>query len=198
MRLNKISLAALALGSSMLLSACGGGNDSPLRPVSTVTTPTTAGINGAGNGPTVVSSVLNKDFSFDAGVPVFGITAPTKLTLSGTAAAPSFSLTAGADTATGVMSYGSCIFTIVTSTFPSSSPLAVGKKTEVSPCTLFVDTAGSTANAAATLTDVSFVLGATASSPVPLLVSISPTGVVTVGGVVIGTVTVVVTTGAGS
>jgi hypothetical protein len=198
MRLNKISLAALALGGSMLLSACGGGNDSPLRPTSTVTTPTTVGINGAGNGPTVVSSVLNQNFSFDVGVSVLGTTAPTTLTLSGSATAPSFSLTSGADTATGVMTYGSCIFTIVASTFPAGSPLALGNKTEVNPCTLSVATAGSTANGTATPTNVSFVLGATASNPVPLSVSISPTGVVTVGGVVVGSATVVVTTGAGN
>lgn len=199
MRLNKISLAALALGGSVLLSACGGGgNDSPLRPTATVATPTTASINGAGNGPAVVSSVLNQGFSFDAGVPALGTTAPTTLTLSGSATAPTFSLTSGADTATGVMTYGSCIFTIVTSTFPAGSPLALGQKREVTPCALSVATAGSTANGTVASTGVSFVLGATVSNPVPRLVSISPAGVVTVNGVVIDTVTVVVTTGAGT
>lgn len=197
MRLNKISLAALVLGSSVLLAACGGGNDSPLRPISIVQTATTIGITAGGSGPTVVSAVLNKTFIFQNGVPVFGTTVPTTLTLSGSAAAPTFSISSGTDTATGVMSYGACIFTITTSTYPASSPLGMGKVTEVNPCSLLIDTAGSTANGTATTTNVSLVLGTTKSNPVSLPVSISSTGVVSVGGVTVGTATVVVTTGAG-
>jgi hypothetical protein len=201
MRLNKISLAAFVLGGSVLLAACGGGNDSPLRPVSTVTTPTTANFT-ASTGAAVMGGVLAasaepKSFSFASGVPAFGTTGPTTMAVSGTGAAPTFGISSAEGSASGGMTFASCHFLITTSTYPSTHALGQGKTVVVDPCSISIDTAGKTADGGTASTGVSFVLGTTTSAPVSLPVAISSTGVVSVGGVTVGTATVVVTTGAG-
>jgi hypothetical protein len=197
MRLNKFSLAAFVVSGSMLLAACGGGNDSPLRPISKVTTSTTAAINPT-SGTAVVQAVLDKSFSFDAGVPGFGTTTPTTLKLAGSGTTPSFNLTSSEGTASGPMTFGSCIFTITASTYPAGHLLALGRVVTINPCALSVDTAGQTADGSSSPTEVTLVLGSTSSTPVLVTVSISSTGVVTVNGSTVGSATVVVTTGAGS
>lgn len=203
MRLNKISLAALALGGSMLLAACGGGgNDSPLRPTATVTTPTAANFT-ASTGATVIGGVLAASaeptsFSFASGVPAFGTTGPTSMTVSGTGAAPKFGISSAEGSANGGLTFASCHFLMTTSTYPSTHPLAQGKTVVVNPCSISIDTAGKTAGGGTASTGVSFVLGGTTSAPVLLPVSISSTGEVSVGGVSVATATVVVTTGAGN
>lgn len=204
MRLNKISLAAFVLGGSMLLSACGGGNDSPLRPVTTATATTTAQISKdlLSSSQAAVESVLGQNFSFPNGV--LGETEATTLTLTGDKAAPDFSLTVAgqATPVTGKMGYGSCIFTILTSPFAVPHAFAVTAPPAVPPitisaCSLSVDTAGKTADGSSTPGTVTFTLNGISSS-VTLPVSISSTGVVTVNGFGFGTATVVATTGAGS
>jgi len=203
MRLNKISLAALALGASMLLSACGGGNDSPLRPVTTATADTTVQISKdfLASSEAAVQAVLGQTFSFPNGV--WGATGSTTLTLTGDKAAPDFSLTVAGQTipVTGKMSYGACIFTITgtpftVGPFQKTNPPAVPPIT-ISACSLTAGTAGHMADGSSTPSSVTFTLNGTSGS-VTLPVSISSTGVVTVNGFPFGTVTVVATTGAGT
>ncbi|MBK5204472.1 MAG: hypothetical protein JJD98_03390 [Polaromonas sp.] len=197
MRLNKISLATLVLGGSALLAACGGGGDS--APVTSVATTDTAAVINPTTGAAVVSSVLNKGFDFTTGVPSFGTTSATSLTLSGSGATPSFAISSGGNTASGVMTYGSCIFTIGSdSTFPAGHPLVAGSKITVNPCTLSVGTAGVKADGSSSAANVTFVLGTTNSSPVSVTVTISSMGVVTVNNSPVGHATVVIATGAGS
>ncbi len=201
MLLNKISLAALVLGGAMLLTACGGGNDSPLRPVSVVTTPTTAAFT-ASTGAAVMGGVLAASaepisFSFASGVPAFGTTGPTTMAVSGSGAAPSFGISSAEGSASGGMTFASCHFLITTSTYLPTHPLAQGKTVVVDPCSISIDTAGKTADGSAAPTGVNFVLGTTISKPVLLPVSISSTGTVTVGGVPVATATVATSTGAG-
>ena len=195
MRFNKISLAAMVLVSGMLLAACGGG-DSALTPVPLVATTNTAAAINPTTGAAVVQGVLGKNFTFASGVPSFGTTSATSLTLSGSGATPSFNLTSGVNTASGAMTYGSCIFTVATSTFPSGTPLAQGSKVTVNPCTLSVATAGVKADGTSATANVFLVLGTTNSSPVPVTVSVSSTGVVTVNGSTVGSATLVPATGA--
>lgn len=196
MRFNKISLAAMLLGGSMLLAACGGGDNAPLAPFAT--TNTTAAINPT-TGPATVQAVLGTNFAFTSGVSSLGTTSATSLTLSNTSAAPSFTLSSDSYTAAGKMTYGSCIFTIVSSTYPAAfTHLQVGQTTTISPCNVAVDTAGLKADGLAKSTNVTLVLGATTSTPVTLTVSISSTGVVTVNDSPYGSVTVVMATGAGN
>jgi len=199
MRFNKLSLAAMLLGGSVLLAACGGGDNAPLAPYATANT--TANISAANltSSQAAVQAVLGSNFAYTTGVPALGTTSATSLTLSGTSAAPSFALSSDSFTATGKMTYGSCIFTIVTSSYPAAfTHLQVGQTTTISPCNVAVDTAGLKADGLAKSTTVTLVLGATTSTPVTLTVSISSTGVVTVNDSPYGSVTVVMATGAGN
>lgn len=197
MRLNKISLAALALGGSVLLSACGGGgNDSPLRPVSTVTTPS---ITTAVTADTV-KAIVGSAFTFASGVDALGTTASTTVTLSGTdPLKPLFTLNSGGFEARGEITYGSCWFEIKSSNFLPAATfplLQVGQKKEVTPCDVKVPTSGLTTGGSSP-SSMTFVLGGKESNSSPITVTISSTGVVTVNGVTLGTATYTVTTGAG-
>lgn len=194
MRLNKIVLAALVLGGSALLSACGGGDGDSLPPPKVATADTSATINPS-TGAAVVQSVLDKSFTFGAGVTNFGTTAATTLKLTGTGAAPQFAISSTEGTASGAMSFGSCIFTVSSSSF-GTGPLAQGQTVTVSPCELSIATAGKPADGKEFTTNVVMVLGTQKSSPVSITVTISPSGTVTVNNSVVGTVTLVGATGA--
>ena len=195
MNFNKFSLACLVLSGSALLAACGGGSSGSLPPAPIASTNTSAAINPQ-TGAAVVSSVLDKSFGFSSGVPSFGTTSATSLKLSGTGATPSFAITSPEGTASGAMTYGSCIFTVSQSSFAASHPLAQGKTVTVSPCSLTVGTAGLKGDGIASPANVTFVLGTVNSAPVSVSVTISASGVVSLGGFTVGTVTVVAATGA--
>lgn len=206
MRFNKISLAAMLVSGTMLLAACGGGDDpAPAKSVVTAA-PVVASFNAA-TGPTLVAAVEDKSFGFTSGVTAFGTTTPTTLKLSdsGTAAAPSFNISSAEGTATGGMKFGSCIFTIQTSTYPPASALGLGKTITVNPCQVSVSAPGASADGTSTGGTASFVLGTTASTPVTVTVTISSTGVLTIPNpvagqppITIGTATVAPATGTGS
>ncbi|MDB5743342.1 MAG: hypothetical protein JWR68_1657 [Polaromonas sp.] len=196
MRSKKFTLAALVLSSSLMLAACGGGdNDNPPLPTTVATSATTATINPS-SGAAAVESVLNQNFSFASGVPAFGTTSATTLTLAGTGANPTFTIGSGGNTASGTMTYGSCIFRITSSTYPANHALALGKTTTVSPCALTIATSGITANGTSVSANITLTLGTVFSVPLTITVSVSATGVVTVNGVVIATVPVGASTGA--
>lgn len=195
MPLHKTSLAALVLGGTMLLAACGGG-DSATAPAAPVASANTSVAVNPTTGAAVVAAVLGETFGFTSGVPTLGTSSATSLTLSGSAAAPSFDMSSGSDTASGTMTFGSCIFTVVTSTFPIGHPMTVGNQVTVDPCTLAVATSGVTANGGSVVATMSLVLDTTTSSNIAATVSVSSTGVVSVGGSTIGTTTVVAVTGA--
>lgn len=199
MRFNKISLVVLAMGSSMLMAACGGGDSSPAAAaVASASVTTTISKDNPAAAAAVVSSVFDKSLAFASGVPAFGTTTATTLALtrSSNAAAPTFNLASAQGTASGAMTFGSCIFTITTSTYAAGSPLALGQIVTVNPCSIFLDTTGKPANGSATSVNVTMVLGTTTSAPVAVVASISATGVVTVNGTAVATATVSAATGA--
>lgn len=196
MNFNKFSLACLVLSGSALLVACGGSSSSGSLPPAPIASTNTSAVINPQTGAAVVSSVLDKSFEFSSGVPSFGTTTATSLKLTGTGAAPSFAITSPEGTASGAMTYGSCIFTVSQSSFNASHPLAQGKTVTVSPCSLTVGTAGLKGDGIATPTSVTFLLGTVNSRPVSVSVTISASGVVTVNGFTIGSVTVVAATGA--
>jgi hypothetical protein len=73
--------------------------------------------------------------------------------------------------------------------------LAANAVLTVNPCNLSVSTGGAIANGASVVRNVFLTLGLVSSAAVPLPVTVSSAGVVTVNGVTVGTVAVITTTG---
>lgn len=195
MRMNKLTLAALAITGGLLLSACSEGSSAPAASVASADT--SASIDKT-TGTTVVSSVSSKPFTFSSGVADFGTTSATTLTLASASTSggtPSFNLDSSEGKASGDLSFGSCHFTIKTSTFPVGHPMSVGKTIVVDPCTLTVSTAGTVATGAVTTSTAALLLGGTKSTPTSVTVAISTDGTVAVNGTTVSKVTVVAGTG---
>jgi hypothetical protein len=192
MRFNKVFLVSLVLGGIALLAGCGGGGGGGASDVGGFKTGSQAASNtdisiNPASGAAVVDAVKGKSFEFTNGISDFGTTASTALALSGSGAAPSFEITSG-NQASGAMTFGSCIFTMTTSTFSAPHPLAAGSKAiTVTPCTLSVGTAGLPADGSSSPASVTLMLGKAKSKPVSVTVSISPTGVITVNNQAVGT-----------
>ena len=186
---NKLFLAVLV---SAALAACGGdgGSSTPVA-TTTSTSNTTAAVTAS-----IAAAVVNQPFTFAGGVPDFGTTTPTTLTFASATAPPAFAINADGLTASGPTTFGSCIFTITSSTFPVGSKLAVGQVVRVNPCSLNVATLGGNANGSASDREVKFVLGSVTSNGRNLAVVINANGSVVINGITIGTVTISVVTGA--
>ena len=195
MKLSKLTLASFVITSGLLLSACGGGDGGAGAQVSTSVTVATI---DPTTGPATVGAVAGKPFSFTSGVPALGTTGPTTLTFQAGSATPGFSIASSGGTASGSTRFGSCIFTVATSTYPADHALATGKTITISPCALSIDTIGAAADGTSAERNASLVLGTTPSSPTPAAVAISPTGEVSIGGTVVGKTPLKPTTGAGS
>lgn len=180
---------ALVASATAALLACGGGSSSPARVASTNTT---LAISPA-SGPAATAAVSGKTFSFPDGA-LGGTTAATIKLTSG--ATSTFELKSGADTVTGDYTYGSCIFTIRTTT--NSSIYPVGKVVTYDPCLFTVSTAGATADGVATPRNVTFILGNIQSSGLSFPVTVNPDGTLLVSGLNFGvSATLVAGTGAG-
>lgn len=193
MKLNKLTMAGLIISGGLLLSACGGGGSSPAVQAQNDTTATINKDTGA----TVIPAVNGKSLTFSAGVPALGTSNATTVAISGTGVAPTFSVASDGATATGDMTFGSCIFTVKVSTFPVGHPMSVGRITTVNPCSLIVATRGVLVGGSADL-PVSLVLGATRSTPLQLPVIIGSNGSVAVNGTTVGTTPVLAATGGGN
>ena len=179
----------LAVAAVALVTACGGGGSpAPVAQVAKTDTALPAS-------PTVTAAVLNTAFAFPAGVSSFGTTATTTVAFTGTSTTPAFSISSGGKTATGTTTFGSCIFTITSSTFLPPSPLAVGNVVTVEPCYLDLETQGQAANSVSQTRDMSLWLGSTESTETPISVSLSPAGQITINGQSGGTITLAPVTG---
>jgi len=172
---------------SALLVACGGGGGGESQPL-VASSNVTAAVTSS-----TVAGVTSEPFVFSSGVSDFGTTSPTTVTLN---SASSFSVSSTEGTASGSLGFGSCIFTVTASTFGPTSPLAAGKTVTVNVCSITVDTAGLRAAENAVARAVSFILAGNASQSRSLSVDITETGVVTVKGTTVGTVTLTPATGA--
>ncbi len=180
----KLGLGLISLVAAAVLVACGGGNDNASTAASAdETAPVNAGS---------VAAVVGQGFTFNNGVTKFGTASPTTVTLN---SASTFSVAATEGSASGNLAFGSCIFTVTSSTFPAGSPLAVGQVVTVHPCNISVATAGVNVEAGAIARAVSFLLEGNASQAKDLSVDVSGTGTVTVNGTIVGTVTVSPVTG---
>src|SRR5438105_883262 len=102
--MKKLLGVILAISASALLYACGGGGgDQPLG---------VAGNTTLAASPTTAAALVAVPFAFPGGVPDFGTTAATTVTFTSTSTAPQFKVDSAGGTATGVTSFGSCIFAI--------------------------------------------------------------------------------------
>lgn len=179
--------AGLVAVSAAVLVACGSGDTVPV--VQLVAADFTA--NAA---PANTAGLVGVSLTAPTGVPALGTTAATTIAIGGTAAAQTAKVTEGANTADGRWTYGSCIFTITASTFPSSHPLALGKTVTIEPCTVSVNTTNMVADAPATNRTLTVNFGGRpATAVVPVIVNSN--GTLTVNGGSAGTVTLRPSTG---
>ena len=200
-----VKLAQFALGLTLAatLAACGG-SDAPavvkvsaIDTTAAVTSTTAAALFTATPTVATFSSGFSGNDGTVAATPV-AITGPTTVAFTSGGATPTFAISNGGATATGTTTFGSCIFTVTSSTFPPESPLATGKVVKVNPCNLTASTSGANADGSSLVRDVVLVLGTTPSEPVKLTVTVNTDGTVLIGNTSVGTVTLTTTTGAGS
>lgn len=177
---------ALSISAAAVLVACGGGGDDIKVAAANTTVTATAA---------TAAAVVNQTFSLPA-VPALGTTAATTLKIAGTATAQTVEIASGGQTATGPITYGSCIMSITASTFPTTHPLGVGKTVTVNPCDIVVQTAGLQVSGTAANAGVTINLGGIVSQSVTVPVSVSDTGAVVIGTTTVGNTTVTVRTGA--
>ncbi|MCW5649307.1 MAG: hypothetical protein KIS62_06165 [Ramlibacter sp.] len=172
------------------LAACGGSSDPVLVASSDVKASLTAS-----NGGALVDTTL----SFPNGVADFGTTSTTTLSIGGsaTSSTQTATISAGGQTATGDMGYGSCVFIIKTSDFAPDSALGTGKKVTVTPCEVTVTTKGIVANGGQALTKVNMTLGSTEGTG-QVRVNITADGAVKVGSSSFANIILIPTTGGGS
>lgn len=186
----KKHLWTVTIGMAAALAGCGGGGGG--EQTLAVSRDTSVPVDS-----TITSAVVQTPFSFPAGVPSFGTSAPTTVTFTSTASTPTFTVASAGETATGTTTFGSCIFTVQASTFPATSPLAAGRTVTVHPCILALNTSGMPADGSADPVAGTLVLGSTTSAPATVTVQVSTSGVLTLNGTTLNTiVTIVPLTGA--
>ncbi|TFZ03100.1 hypothetical protein EZ313_17970 [Ramlibacter henchirensis] len=190
MRISKYLLAGLAAAALVACGGGGGGDSTTLvaadaQPV-TVNTQT---------GSAAAQALSGQALSFANGVSTFGTTGTaTNLTITG-GSAPTFNVAAGGNTASGNLTFGSCIFTVTASTFASTHALGLGKTATVSNCSIDFSTANKVATGSAVTVQVTLSLDGAISSPVNTTIAIESDGDILVNGVKITTVSVTQVTG---
>ena len=180
----KYKLAAILCAA---LAGCGGGSSDPILVAPEVAVlPADA---------TAVSALAGTSFGFPAGVPAFGTTDTTTLSLSGTAAAPGFGISSGGNTASGTMSFGSCVFVVSNSTFPAGHPMAVGATVTVNPCNIQTNTQRAAANGVQISAPVAMILGQATSTGSTVTVGVSASGQLLFNGNLAGRITLIPVSG---
>ncbi len=180
----------LAAAATAALVACGGGGTSTPAPAAKVATSDATVSIGPANGAAITNAIANTSFTFAGGA--LGSTTSTVLEFTDKSATPSFKATSSAGVVTGTTTFGSCIFTVKTST---NAAVPVGTVFTETPCTFTVATAGAPANgstAARTATLTLKLAAGTSSFPV----TIAADGAILINGVFLSGVGLSVTTGA--
>jgi len=175
------AVAALAL----TLTACGGNSDD----LNDLTLVATTNVTAAANANTT-SAVVGTGFVFSSGVPELSTASATTVTFTAASdTTPSFKIESTEGTATGTTTFGSCIFTVAASTYPSTHTLGLGAVVRISTCVFDIQSAGVVIGAAQQI-PLQFTLGSAASIPQPLAIQIGTDGQVTLGNRTLGQVTV--------
>ncbi|WP_169417949.1 hypothetical protein [Ramlibacter agri] len=141
------------------------------------------------------AAIQGLPFTFASGVPDFGTSQTTTVTVTGTSGTDTFAVSSGGNTASGQLNYGSCIFKFTASTFPVGSPLAVGNTITIANCHFTANTKGTTATGLAVQRVATLVLNSATSGGVTVTVMVNGDGSVTVNGVGAGSVTLTPLTG---
>ena len=185
-------LIVTALFGAVGLVACGGGGNDQVFGAAADTTLSA----DKTTGPTIARAISGDRFDF-ASVPDFATQTTTSVTITATntTSSPTFVVKDAANTASGYMDFGSCIFVIQTSTYPAGSPLAAGNAVTINPCQVKVATRGISADGTAVQSSATLLLRNAVSTGTPVTVSINNGGQVTLNGVPAGTVTVAFLTG---
>ena len=152
---------ALVVTAAAVLAACGSSDDGPLTP-RVASADTTVAANTA-----TTAGAYKVPLTFPAGVPELNTTSSTTVTF-GTPTAPSteptFNIAGfGQGTASGTTAFGSCIFKVLSSSFPVDHPLAAGKLVKVDPCEFKINTKGLTADGTAVKRKLTVKFGQTQS-----------------------------------
>ena len=202
-----VKLAKFALGLTLAagLAACGGGSDAPVANIAVADIPAVTISPTTATTATAALTAVSTGFSFPTGVPDLGTTSATTVKFTAPATGtttPLFSIAADSGTATGTLSFGSCIFNITSSTIPG---IVAPTTIPVSPCAFDTSTGGQTVTegSTATFTTTSTLLLGTGTTSATAEVTVTVTNsagvnTVTVNGGTLGTVTGTVLTGAGS
>lgn len=177
------------------LVACGGGGGDDTTTVAADAAPVAV---NKETGAAAAQALAGKPISFPAGVPDFGTTTATTLTLTAPAAAgaaPTFAVAADGGSASGDLTFGSCIFTVKQSTFVAPHPLQLGAVRTISDCKIDLNTANVAAEGGSATVEVTVALNGTTSAPVTTTVVIQSNGDILVGGAKITSVQVTQVTG---
>lgn len=184
--MKKLALTLVTLfAASAFLAGCGGDDDGGTAELVS-NQDLTAPVSAAN-----VNAIAGDTFTFPNGVTSLGTVTSTDVRLN----TSTFTVSTGTSTASGTLGFGSCILTVTSSNFLPPSPLANGQTVTINPCNLQVDTSGIKASENAVARAVSFILGGNASLAKTYQVDINGSGVVTINGDTVGTVTLTVTTG---
>ncbi len=178
-------------------SSVGGGSLSSGSSTTVASTPMYA----SGNIPVNVNAsnfaaFSGSSLSFPSGVPQFGTTGATQLTLGTSSGSPTFAITSASGNASGSLGFSSCIFNVTTSTFPASATMASGNTVTIPTCSVNLPLAGVQAGTGFSNFSAQFNLGTATPSVFPVALNLSTNGQVTINGVAV--VTAVLTSNSGS
>ena len=205
--MKKQFLLAAVLSFAFALTGCGGGDDE--GDVIQAVSDTTVAMD-PNTGDSVSAAVRGTPFVFPAGVPALGTSGATTVTFTAASGSASqlstnsgnngFVVTSGGQTATGTLTFGSstsgsCIFSVQNSNFPTGSRLAIGSVITVSPCSLFINSAGLPADSQARARIIRLILGATNSANATAQVAVNVNGTLFVNGIPVANISVQAVTG---
>ena len=187
--MKKVFLLSASTAALLALAACGGGGGDSSTPQVAASD---AKVNAS---PATTAAMANQTFTFAGGIPALG-TSGTATDLTFTTGS-SFSASAGGKTASGTTGYGSCIFTVTTTSFDPSHPLGVlNTPSRIDPCQIEVESGGVAATGVPASVNARLVLAELASRDITTAIRILTDGQLMVGEALFGTVPTAPPTGA--
>jgi hypothetical protein len=195
---NKPAKLAFSLIAVAALAACGGGDEVL---VGVVEAPVVIAVSPATAPAAIATLSAAKTFSFPAAVPALGTTAATTLTFAAPVAGAStvpFTLASGGVSSKGILSFGSCIFTITESPVGTVLTTPIVYTIPTAQCNLNVDPVTGVADNTLAPAAITISLGGTPSAPVQVSIVVTANGTITVDGVAVGTAPIIQITGAGN